>query len=463
MSTQILVVLAYFVVVTLIGLWSARKAKNTDGFLIAGRGMGTLLCAAAIAGEWIGGTSTVGVAEGGYRYGVSATWYTLANAIGTIILALTLARLYRRSESFTVTGFMEKYYDHSTKKIASVVLAFVMIVVGSVQIVAGGTLMTTLTGVSMTTSIIATGIVFLVCTLAGGLWAIAYTNLIHVVVMYVGLIIGLVMTWRRVGGLGALTSVLPAEPYFSMTGAGKSTVIAWIIASVFGALVAQAAVQPLMGAKDERTAQRATLLAALIVIPSGLICALLGMYAKVSMPGIQAKAALPSLMMALSPGMAGVVLAGILAAILSTVSPCILAAGTLITKDVYQGWLKPAATPDETYRMSKVVTLVCGLLAIAWATYAPVLLDQVYFAYTLRATIAMLLVAGVYLPKMNRASGKWALVLSTVVAILWEIIKGMQGTYPWRIHPMYAAAAITVGTVAAFSVRGRMRNGIGST
>lgn len=131
MSIQISIVLVYFVLVTLIGLWSSRKARNSDSFLLAGRGMGTLLCAAAMAGEWIGGTSTIGIAEGGFRYGISSAWYTVANAFGTVILALTLAKLYRRSNSFTVIGFMERYYDVKTRRIAAVVLAFVMIVVGS--------------------------------------------------------------------------------------------------------------------------------------------------------------------------------------------------------------------------------------------------------------------------------------------------------------------------------------------
>ncbi len=452
MSIQVTIIIAYFAIVTAIGLCAARATRGSDDFLLAGRKMGIFMCATAIAGEWIGGTSTIGIAEGGFNYGISAAWYSIANAIGTVLLAFTLARLYRKSERFTVTGFMESYYDETTRIIASIVLAFVMIVVGSVQIVAGGALVTALTGLAMPIAIVATGIVFLVYTLAGGLWAIGYTNIIHMVVMYLGLIIGLASTWVRAGGMASLRSALPAQPFFSATGAGTSNVTAWISASVLAALVAQAAIQPVMAARDEATAQRGTLLAVVFVAPAGVICALLGMFSRTLLPNASAKTALPTLMMTLPPWTGGLVLAGILAAILSTVAPCILAAGTLLAKDIYQAWLRPSATEAEVYRVSRLMTLISGLLAMGWAMYCPVILDQVYFAYTLRATIAILVVLGVYWRGVSKKSGKWALVLTAPVAVLWEVFKTSRGAYPFGMHPMYSAALVTLSALFVASL-----------
>jgi len=444
MSTQLWFVVLYFVVVTAIGLAASRLAKSSDDFLVAGRGMGVLVASAAIAGEWIGGTSTIGTAEGGYLYGISAAWFSVANAIGTVVLAFTLARLYRRSSSFTVTGFMEEYLGSQVRVVSSIVLTFVMIAVGSVQIVAGSTLVNSLTGLAPHVGMVITGGVLLAYTLAGGLWAIGVTNLVHVFVMYFGVILGLVMIASGSGGMAALELHLPAEPFFSLWGAGPSKVAAWIVASVLAALVAQAAVQPIMGARDEKTAQRASLLAVLYVAPMGVMTALLGMFARIKYPDIAARMALPTLLTSLPDWAGGVVLAGILAAILSTVAPCILAAGTLLSKDVYQRFLNPEVSEAKLYRVSRLLTLGSGLMALVWAMYSTVILDQIYFAYTLRATIAVLLLFGVFWRRANRRGAVWALGASSVAAAGWEIAKYAGGRYPWGIHPMYVAMVLTV-------------------
>ena len=196
MSVQLSIVLAYFLVVTPVGLIAMRLNKSADDYLLAGRKMGVLLCSAAIAGEWIGGTATIGTAEGGFLYGISAGWFAVANALGTVVLAFTLAKLYRRTGSFTVTGFMERYFGPQCRAVSSVILTFVMVLVTSVQVVAGAALINTLTGLDPRIAMVVTGVVFLAYTLSGGLWAIGITNAIHIVVMYIGIGVGLFFVWR---------------------------------------------------------------------------------------------------------------------------------------------------------------------------------------------------------------------------------------------------------------------------
>lgn len=454
MSLQLAIILGYFLVVTPIGLITMRLNRSADDFMLAGRNMGVLLCSAAIAGEWIGGTATIGTAEGGYLYGISAGWFTLANAMGTVVLAFTLAKLYRRAGSFTVTGFMKHYFGHRCCTVAAAILTLVMILVTSVQIVAGAALINTMTGLDPKWAMIITGFVFLAYTLLGGLWAIGITNSIHLVVMYVGVFVGLAMVWKNAGGFPALTSTLPFTPYFHPLGGGVSQVLAWIIASILAALVAQAAVQPVMAARDEETAKKGALLAVIYIVPVGIITALLGMFARVLYPDIPARVALPTLLLGLPAWAGGLVLAGILAAILSTVAPCILAAGTLLAKDLYAVVIKPRAGDREVNRFSKLATLASGILAIALAMYSTdTILSQIYFAYTLRASLAILLVLGVYWSRARKGPALLAIVATTIVAIGWEVYKGVTGAYPAGVHPMYIALLVTFGVMVAGSYR----------
>jgi gamma-glutamyl-gamma-aminobutyrate hydrolase PuuD len=138
-----------------------------------------------------------------------------------------------------------------------------------------------------------------------------------------------------------------------------------------------------LAARDVKTAKKAAWITALVVAPFGILTALLGMAARVKFPElVNAKLALPTLMMHLSSVLGGIVLSSILAEILSTVSPIILACGTMVTKDIYQRRLKTNADDREILRVSRIVTGLAGLICmgIAILMYGNTrILDIVYF------------------------------------------------------------------------------------
>ena len=88
MSTQLIVILLYFGLTIAIGIISLRRSKSSDCFV--GSGLGVIMCVSAGTGEWLGGTSTTGVSEYGFLYGISGAWYTIANGIGVCFLAIFL-------------------------------------------------------------------------------------------------------------------------------------------------------------------------------------------------------------------------------------------------------------------------------------------------------------------------------------------------------------------------------------
>ena len=91
---QLAIILAYFALTIGIGLYSQKKSKTSECF--HGSGLGIIMCVAAGTGEWLGGTSTTGVSEYGYLFGLSGAWYTVANGLGILVLAIFFAKLYRK-------------------------------------------------------------------------------------------------------------------------------------------------------------------------------------------------------------------------------------------------------------------------------------------------------------------------------------------------------------------------------
>ena len=472
MSVQLAIITAYFILTVAIGLYSSSKAKDSAAFHGAGMGVAAIVFVAA--GEWLGGTSTTGVSEYGFVYGLSGAWYSIANGIGIMFLAFLFAELYRSLETVTVPGIIEKFLGLKARAVSSVLLTIVMLAVGLSQMIAAGKLGQSLMGFDFSATVVVFAVIFIVYTLAGGMEAIASTNTMHFLVMYGGVILAIVFAGTKVGGWSSFTegiaSVEAAEGgggYFNMFSIGMPRVSSWIIASILGACTAQAGIQPVLAAKDIPTAKKSCIVTAIVIAPFGLFTALLGMMAKVmshrqilfDTNGINVtdgKLALPTLMMNLPPIVGGLVLASILAAIISTVSPIILASGTMVTKDIYQRILKPGASDAEVLKMSRITTalsgVICCVMAIALVDSAKVL-DIVYSAYSLRGALFVVLLLGIYWKKTSEKGACWGMIFTGIASVGWVAFKISTGRYPISdaLTETYVAIAVAIAATVLFS------------
>lgn len=472
MSAQVIIIVIYFALTVGIGIWSSKKATSSDAFHGAEMGIAAIVCASA--GEWLGGTATTGVSEYGFVYGLSGAWYTIANGIGVMFLAMCFAKLYRSIGSVTVPGIIEKYFGVKARTVSSILLTVVMLAVGLSQMIAAGKLGQSLMGFEFTPTVIVFAIIFIVYTLAGGMNAVASTNKMHLFVMYGGVILAIVLSMAKLGGVGEFTSGIASveaaeegKNYFNMFSIGMPKVSSWVIASLLGACTAQAGVQPILAAKDTFTAKKACIITAFVAAPFGLGSALLGMIAKVMSHNgtlldtagqlvTDGKLALPTLMMNLHPIAGGLVLASILAAILSTVSPIILAAGTMLTKDLYQRVLKPDATDKQVLFMSRLTTAISGVICCVGAIFlvnSSRVLDIVYSAYSLRGALFVVVLLGIYWKGASEKGACWAMVFTGVVAVFWVVYDMITGSYPlfsWFTET-YAAVIVALLATIIFS------------
>lgn len=449
-AIQLAVVGIYMVLTIALGVLSRRSAQNYRDFM--GANIGVLLCVVAGAGEWTGGTATTGVSEYGFTYGMSGAWYTMANGLGIIFLALFFAKLYRSLGKITVSGIIGKYLGARAGMVSAVLVMIVMLVLGAAPLVAIGTLGQTLLGLPASASIILLGTGVILYTILGGMVAVGYTNILHMLTMYIGMGAALIAALSNVGGMEVLQSKL--EPaYFNFMTIGGSKVTSWIIASILGACTAQAGIQPILAAKDEKTAVKASFWIALLVAPFGLLTALLGMIAKVKFPELaDAKLALPQLMLSMHPVVGGMVLAAILAAVLSTASPILLASSTLFTKDVYQHFCKDASDRNILW-VSRISTLLSGIvcIVIAIALYdSTMLLDIVYFAYSMRGSIFVILAMGIYWKRTTSDGAVVGMLMSAVVGVFWVVYNRLTGVYP--IHPGFSETYASILSALFFTI-----------
>jgi SSS family solute:Na+ symporter len=153
----------------------------------------------------------------------------------------------------------------------------------------------------------------------------------------------------------------------------------------------------------------------------------------------------------------GIILASILAAILSTVSPIILASGTMVTKDIYQRVLRPKATDTEVLKMSRITTAISGVICTLGAlalVNASAVLDIVYAAYSLRGAIFVVVLLGIYWKKASEKGACWSMVFTGAVAVVWKVVQLSTGSYPISnaITETYAAVVVALVATIVFSM-----------
>lgn len=453
---QIIIVSLYVAVTIAIGIWTKKKTESSRAF--DGAELGMLLCVVAGAGEWLGGTATTGVAEYGYEYGLSGAWYTIANGMGICLLAICFAGLFRSLGMSTVSGIIGRFLGEKARRVSAVLLILVMIAVGSSQMVAIGTLGEELFHINTTASILILGTSVLFYTVLGGMMAVGYTNILHMAVMYMGSIIAVIVCLTQIGGADQLKTMLP-KSYFSMDTIGISKIGSWLTASVLGACVAQAGIQPILASKDIKAAVKSSYLIALLVAPFGIMSALLGMAAKVLFPSLEnAKHALPVLLMSMNPIIGGFIMASIMAAILSTAAPIFLACGTLFARDIYLQGKRGEQTDDrEILKVSRGMTFTAGVLCIFLALVfydSQRLLDLVYFAYSIRGSLFIVLLLGIYWKRTSEKAAVCAMWTTGAVGLFWVIYKNITGNYPImpQLSETYAAVITAFSVVVAGSI-----------
>lgn len=449
-------VLALFAATAWARRLTTRGGGGIVGYLLAGRNLPAGVAAALLAGLAVGGASTIGVAERAYSVGISAGWYNAAWAFGAIVMGLTVAGRYRRLEITTLPELFERCYSVTGRVIGVAGQLALQVVITSLQYVAGGAILSSLMpGVfSVRAGMAVTALVFVGITLIGGFWAAGLTNVINVLVIYGGVILGAILTVGRLGGLGALSAQLPAgHPGFDLLAVGPGLIAAWFIVMVTTTHSTQSIVQVGFAAKDARSASRGFLLGGLIIAPVGFISALLGMAAAVQHPGIVPAEALPKVVLGLPPLAAGVILAGLWAADVSTASALLLGSATLVSNDIVKRFFAPELNAAREQALSRITVLLLSIVTFLLALTVSGILTMLLIGLTLTTAYTLIVLMTLFWPAAcRRSSASWTLSVTMGALVLWLLAPA-----PWRIfpHPIYFTWIVSLLTFFAVAALDR--------
>ena len=530
---------AYFAVILCVAWWVIRKRKDTAAdYFLADRNLSWWIVGASIFASNIGSEHIVGLAGSGATDGVAMAHYEL-HAWCLLVLAWVFVPFYARSLVFTMPEFLERRFSvHSRYVLAIVSLISYIVTKMAVGIFAGGVVFSTLLpevhlslgGIALNSFWIGSVLVIVltgIYTMLGGMKAVAYNDAIQTVILVLGSLILTAYGLVKLGGLGPLRELCGSDmfnlwkplvpagvdgtwaPVIVKNAAGAVVKKAWYFNGYFpwlGMLFCapiiglwywctdQYIVQRALGAPDQRTARRGSIFAGvlkllpvyLFIVP-GLIAFALAKSGKV--PGLEvmmgadgtaiareSQAAFPLMVKYLLPvGLRGLVVAGLLSALMSSLAGAFNASSTLFTIDLYQKW-KPKATQHQMVRTGRIVTGVMVFIALLWIPVIQGAHGLYFYLQSVQGYLAppifVVFFFGVFWKRLNAKGCLWALITGLALGLFRMLVdtpvalgmfgyadaaqtvaKGYaEGSFLWIINNIYFQYFSVVITIISIAV-----------
>ena len=441
--------LAYMAAMGLISFSVRRHAKSAGSFTSGGTRYPAFLIGFLLMSEFIGTATSVGTTQTAYRVGVSAAWNVLALAVGFVLYAILLAPRFKELGENTISGALNKAYGRPTKLATSIIMIFALQIVAVSTYAGSGTILAGLLNVDRTSAIVITGIVATLYVSVGGMRSVIYTNVLHAVVKYLGILAAVAFGLSQVGGLANLRARVP-EAMFAVDTVGWSQIFAWMVAGIGAVFSTQYVIQAINTVQDGRTARQASFYCAFLLVPFGIGAALVGVCAAALLPGIPAIQALPGLIARMDDLLAAIVVAGLAGSLFGTISALSIGAATLLFKDFYHP-RRRGEDGTSSLRFVRSMTVLVGLIPIPLAIFAPDILKVTFLAKSLRATLAVLVVFAFYAPRFGTPR---AAVVSILVSLVLTIGWFLAGD-PGGIDNAYVALVIPLAVMSTAELRKR--------
>ena len=445
------IIFAYLALMIAIGLYASRKQDSIEDFFIAGGRLGTFSIACVWLASWVGGATVVGGVAKAYEYGISGSWYTICMAIGCLTFGLFFAARVKRwgteRQLLTYPDLMESVYDSRTRIVSTVTTIFAYVGFAAGQLAAAGAILSTLLGWDYSTSLLLASAIIVVYTATGGFLAVTYTDWVQFALLFIGIVIvGIPIAIASGGTWETLTTQLPAA-HFEPTNWGIATMLALGVSLPLSFFVAMDNYTRMFAAKNEQVAKRGTLLATVFLLPIAVGTVWIGMTAALTHPGIEnSNSVLSTFVMASFPtGLKGLMLVGILAALMSTADICILTASANGSRDIYQRYINPDVSPKKMFRISMWLAAFVGLLAALIAWQMQDVISILLIAFTINsAALFVPTIAIVIQNKVNNDAAFWSITLSLITVIGWFIGSTLELASIFIIDPLWPGFLVSI-------------------
>lgn len=445
----VVVCVIYFAAMILIGIIAARRNKATSDYLVAGRRLNVTMTAITLAAVQIGVGIVLSSATNGYDLGVwPGMYYAFGCGGGLIIAGLVTTKKLREQEGYVPLDYFAQRYGESKairlwawiSNVPSLLGIFIAQLLASGGILAGF-------GIPFKTGVVVTAVVILIYCTVGGMWGVVLTDVAQTAIIAVGVpILAVAILIRYVGAGGSIGEIF-ATPFIP-AGMG-SRFIYLVLPFLLSISVSYDAYSRIQSSKDARTARIGCIIGGILVIIIGGFCSTIGVAARSLFPGVTDGIFTIAATGVLPPVLAGIVIAAILAAAMSSANCVILSMGASFARDFYNKFLHPEVEDLDKLPKSKLISQAAvflgSLAGIFFAFHMTDILDaMIIFNYPYMGSLLIPLLGGLVWKGATRKGAFAAAIAGGVVGVV-SFLFGIPG-------PLYGKMNTDLSLLIAYTV-----------
>lgn len=489
-STPILATfIVYLVAMVAIGVWVYNRTNTLSDFALGGRSLNAPTAALSAQASDMSGWLLLGLPGAVYAAGIGATWIAIGLAIGTYLNWLFVAprlRTYTEhaKDAVSLSAYLEERFEDRTRLLRSVsalvIVVFFTVYVSS-GLVAGGVLFEEVFGVNATLAITVTVAVIVIYAFLGGFLAVSFTDAVQGTLMFLALLVLPLVGLGLLGGFGALGDSLseqsPAlldmgrEASFAdgAWGAGSSlsviavvSLLAWGL-GYFGQPHILARFMGIRSARHIPAARRIGVGWVLVTLAGASLVGLVGI-GQLDEPLENPETVFIALtQQLLNPWIAGILLAAVLAAIMSTADSQLLVSSTALTEDFYRAFLHRDATQRTLVWVGRSTVIVVALVAYVIALGGGAVLDIVAYAWAgFGAAFGPVILLSLFWPSMTWAGALAGIVGGAGTVLVWVQVDVLVDTGVYEMVPGWIVATTAAVIFGKFAGRPPERDWIGA-
>ena len=445
--TIVIVLVIYFAAMVAIGWMGRSKASNFEGYLSMGRSAGVLLLMGGAIGGQIGNGFVVGGAAEGSVSGLAGAAYGIACALSTVLVAVFLNNFIYNNGYMSMADYTRKRYHNEipgTIYDLSTAISSIGLIAG--QIMAGKALFEAL-GLPGNVGAIAIAVVVLLYSQLSGLWGAFATSVIQTGVILVGLVSTTIILLSR-GALGDMNTAIEAgtiaKSSLDFSGLSAAGFAGMMLPLLLGMVTDQPSYQRINSAKTARISRIACYLSCIVMIPLALMPAFIGSYGAFKYGVSGSSAFFDVILMELPAIVCALIIAAVLAAVMSTIDCGLITMSTVLTRDIWQGTLKKNPTEAQLKKITLAVNIGFMFTSTALALSASSILGLLNSVYSFLAAACFVPFVGGVAWKKGTAGGAVAASVAGIATVLISWIPGVVFPFgniiPGSIFPIIPSA-----------------------
>ena len=403
MIVKVLLLVLFFAVMVGIGFYSRKHATNVDGFVLGGRSVGPWLTAFAYGTSYFSAVVFVGYAgQFGYKYGISATWIGIGNAlIGSLLAWIVLGRrtriMSKHLKAKTMPDYFGKRFDSNALRVTAAVISFVFLIPYTASVYNGlSRLFEMAFDVPYTVCVVVMAALTCVYVILGGYMATAINDFVQGIVMLVGIVAVIASVLNGQGGfmqavfkLSEIPSDIPTSmgqqgAFASFFGPDPLNLLGVVILTSLGTWGLPQMVSKFYAIRDEKAVKTGTVISTLFAIVVSGGCYFLGGFARLfdsdairnAQGGIVYDAIIPTMLNSLSDILIGIVIVLVLSASMSTLSSLVLTSSSTLTLDFLKGNIIKKMDEKKQLLIMRIFLVFFVVISVVIALDPPTFIAQ---------------------------------------------------------------------------------------